>query len=120
MTLCSYGRGYDPSSIVGDRGLAGKIELQFTQSVDGPAANFLETYQFYTFVDGGIVENINVDGLGNSATLDLWSAGAGVRLGLVNNIDVDFAVAYRGNASNSVQNLGNNRLRALFKLEATF
>lgn len=115
-----YGRGYDPSSIVGDRGLAGKIELQFTQSVDGPAANFLETYQFYTFVDGGIVENLNFDGLGNSAALDLWSAGAGVRLGLVNNIDMDLAIAYRGKASNSVQNLGNNRLRALFKLEATF
>lgn len=115
-----YGRGYDPSSIVGDHGIAGKIELQYTRSVDGPAANFLENYQFYTFLDGGIVENLNFDGLGNSASLDLWSAGAGVRLGLVNNIDMDLALAYRGNASNSVQNLGNNRLRALFKLEAHF
>lgn len=114
-----YGRGYDPSTITGDRGLAGKAELQYNGD-PGSLGNVLESYQLYAFLDAGIVENINFDGLGNDQSQSLWSTGGGVRLGLVNDVDMDFALAYRGNDSSSVQNLGLERWRALFKLEAHF
>lgn len=112
-----YGRGYDPSTLVGDRGLAGKIELQY--SADGGIfGNILNDYQLYAFVDGGVVENINFDGIGNSQFKSLWSAGGGVRLGFIQDIDMDLTLAYRGTDSNSVQNLDDPRWRALVKIAA--
>jgi len=115
-----YGRGYDPSAMVGDKGFAGKAELQFMHEEAASTLEILESAQYYAFVDVGMVENLNADGLGNSSYQRMWSTGIGVRLGLVNNVDMDLALAYRGNDSNSVKNFGHDRLRALVKFESHF
>lgn len=71
----SYGRAYDPSEIVGDDGIAGKIELQWNQ----PAKlGLLDNYQLFGFYDAGIVwdKDATTSGLKRE---ELTSAGFGVR-----------------------------------------
>jgi len=45
-----YGRAYDSSSITGDRGLAGKLELQYSRGFGTDPWNY---YQLYAFYDAG-------------------------------------------------------------------
>lgn len=71
-----YGRGYDPSEITGDRGLAGKAELQWN-AIDNLA--FLSGIQFYSFYEGGAVWLVNPLP-GEKERESLASAGLGVRL----------------------------------------
>jgi len=47
-----FGRGYDPSEVIGDNGLAGTIELQWENPYD---VDFLNNYQLYGFYDAGRV-----------------------------------------------------------------
>lgn len=51
-----FGRGYDASEIVGDRGFAGKVELRFDSHTQG---DYLDNWQIYGFYDGGKIWNIN-------------------------------------------------------------
>src|SRR5579883_705837 len=75
-----FGRAYDPSEILGDRGIAGKLELQYTPAW-GPGAlgtgDALKALQFYTFYDIGRVWNPGVGEAVPSASAA--STGAGVR-----------------------------------------
>jgi hemolysin activation/secretion protein len=48
------GRGYDPSEIIGDRGLAGSLELRANYV---PDLTFLNTMQAYVFYDEGAIWN---------------------------------------------------------------
>ena len=74
----SYGRAYDPSEIVGDDGIAGKIEVQWNKTTD---MRFVKNYQLFGFYDAGVVWD-------NDATTsslkreELTSAGFGVRADL--------------------------------------
>ncbi len=114
-----YLRGYDPSAVTGDRGIAAKLELQYNGD-PGNLADTLNGYQLYGFFDVGAVENINFDGLGNSQSQSLWSAGAGVRLDFINDVTADFTVAYRGTDDASVSTFDIDRFRALVKIEGHF
>lgn len=69
-----FGRGYDPSEIVGDRGLAGKAEFRVDATPDW---YLLQTAQFYVFYDIGGIWNMDTSNqvAKNSAT----STGFGVR-----------------------------------------
>jgi hemolysin activation/secretion protein len=49
-----YGRGYDPSQIIGDEGFAGKIELQYGREL---GLSWFKDYQAYAFFDGGYVHD---------------------------------------------------------------
>lgn len=49
-----FGRGYDPSELVGDRGVAGKAELRFDAH---PGVTLLEDIQLYAFYDIGKIWN---------------------------------------------------------------
>lgn len=51
-----YGRAYDPSEIVGDRGVAARAEVRFDHALNYPA---LRNVQYYTFYDVGAITNIN-------------------------------------------------------------
>lgn len=73
-----YGRGYDPSEIVGDRGLATKFELRMDTS---PELRFLQTMQFYLFYDAGIVWNIS--SVGQPPKQSANSTGGGARITLI-------------------------------------
>jgi hemolysin activation/secretion protein len=79
----TIGRGYDPSSVAGDRGIAGSIEPRL-----GPwyplAWMQVSPYAFY---DVAYVKYI--DSIGESVTVH--SAGAGLRVSLLQKIDLDIA-----------------------------
>jgi len=49
------GRGYDPAEIIGDRGLAGSLELRYDLTL---APKFLPDMQLYIFYDGGEIWNL--------------------------------------------------------------
>jgi len=71
----NFGRGYDPSEIIGDDGFAAKFEIQWNepQKVD-----FLNNYQIFGFVDGGRVYNDDAT-TGDQRTNSLTSTGFGIR-----------------------------------------
>jgi len=70
-----YGRGYGPSEIVGDEGLAGKVELRLDTQ---PEKVFLQTVEYYVFYDAGIIWNR--DTLNQPQRQDLTSTGVGLRM----------------------------------------
>lgn len=113
-----YGRGYDPSAIVGDRGVAGKIELQYQRAVS--SIPLLESYQVFSFLDGGLVQNIDIPGGNSRAITELYSAGGGIRLDFAHGFETEFTLAWRGMTDASVQNLGADRLRGLFRVVKRF
>lgn len=67
------GRGYDPSEIVGDQGLDGKIELRFDTT---PGYLFLQAVQYYLFYDAGIIKNKDDVSLPNQQSLTSTGFGA--------------------------------------------
>ena len=113
-----YGRGYDPSSIVGDRGIAGKIELQYQRAAT--KIPLLENYQVFSFLDGGLVQNVDQPGANRTAINELYSAGAGVRLDFAHGFETEFTLAWRGMTDGSVSNLGADRVRGLFRVVKRF
>ncbi len=83
-----YGRGYDPSAIVGDRGAAGKLELRADTS---PELRFLQAVQYYAFYDAGIIWNINETNLPLRQTA--MSTGVGARINFMNHLSGNVYVA---------------------------
>ncbi|MDP2214711.1 ShlB/FhaC/HecB family hemolysin secretion/activation protein [Phenylobacterium sp.] len=69
------GRAYDYAEIMGDRGIAAQAELRAGWN---PNLRPLSFFQTYGFIDGGKVWNYNA--APGWETLDLASAGAGLRL----------------------------------------
>ncbi|MCZ6665622.1 MAG: hypothetical protein O7B81_09975 [Gammaproteobacteria bacterium] len=72
-----FGRGYDPSEISGDSGIASKLELRFGRGTD---LDFLETYQLFGFIDFGAVWRIDKDRLPGGVRDSAYSGGVGVRV----------------------------------------
>ncbi|AGH98744.1 ShlB/FhaC/HecB family hemolysin secretion/activation protein [Micavibrio aeruginosavorus] len=84
-----YGRGYDPSEIIGDEGIAGKIEVQWNLPGEFGITN---SHQLYGFYDAGRVWNddpTNAKDKANTAT----SAGVGVRAKIGSSTNIDMTVA---------------------------
>lgn len=76
-----YGRGYDDSEILGDRGVAAKAELQYTPAW-GPnlfGVDVLKSLQFYTFYDIGRAWVLDHPA---PPHLNGASAGGGLRIGV--------------------------------------
>lgn len=85
------GRGYDPSEITGDEGVAAKVELQWNDPVK-VTSKFLDSYQLFGFYDVGKVWND--DATTASQKVDsLASVGAGIRLDLAYDVDAGVGVA---------------------------
>lgn len=84
-----YGRGFDPSEITGDRGLAGKAELKWNAYSD---ANFLTNVQLYGFYEGGTVW-LEHPLPGENERESLAAAGLGARLALWDATNVSLEVA---------------------------
>jgi hemolysin activation/secretion protein len=72
-----FGRGYDPSELVGDNGLAGKLEVRFTDTLPRVPAS---SYTAYGFFDAGMVSWRKSDGNGQSDAAA--STGLGLRVNL--------------------------------------
>jgi hemolysin activation/secretion protein len=107
------GRGFDPSEIVGDDGLSGKLELQWNEP---RPVSFLEDYQLFGFYDAGKVWN-------DDATIadddeSLVSAGFGVRADLPADTQAAFAVAFP--LTRDVQTQGDDDPKVYFSLNRSF
>lgn len=78
-----YGRAYNYSEIVGDRGIAGVVELRAGWRPQTRGISFLQTY---AFLDGGRVWNLDAPVGWRSASLR--SAGVGLRLQVGDRLNV--------------------------------
>lgn len=84
------GRAYDPSEIIGDEGVSGKLELQWNQPYQ---FQNISNYQLYSFYDIGKVWNIDAttsDGKDDS----LASAGFGARIDFTPQTQGGIGVAF--------------------------
>lgn len=84
-----WGKGYDPSEILGDRGIAGKAELMFNTY---PGFSLLHYIQYYLFYHAGMVWNIG-DYEFQSAQQAGSSAGLGMRMHFTKNFSGNFELA---------------------------
>ncbi len=85
-----YGRGYDPSEIAGENGIATKAELQY----GGPLEfRFLKGYQLFAFWDYGKIWNKNRTVAATPGHESLMSAGGGVRLNFIDAVSGEFYLA---------------------------
>lgn len=110
----SYGRGYDPSEIVGDEGFAAKAELQWKRPVQW---DLVEDYEVYGFFDGGKVFNKDSTTAANK-TNSLASTGVGVRADLMQETEAGVALAFP--LTREVETQGDKDARVLFNLNKKF
>ena len=85
----AFGSAYDPAEIVGDSGIAGRVELQYSRSGD---FEVVPNYQLYTFYDIGQAWTRNALA-GQKSTASLASAGGGVRFNILEPISGALEVA---------------------------
>ncbi len=84
-----FGRGYDPSQILGDHCLLGIAEVRY----DVPGLpSFLSTTQLYAFADFGVVHT-RAAAVGTDPNVEAASIGAGLRLGWDKYFNTDLSVA---------------------------
>jgi len=85
-----YGRGYDSSEIIGERGLSGKVELQWNEP---HKFSILDDYQLYSFYDAGTVWN--EDATTSAEKRDtITSAGLGIRADFSKTTTAGFMLAF--------------------------
>jgi hemolysin activation/secretion protein len=83
------GRGYDPSELVGEDGIAGSLEVRWSP---GYSASWMDSYSVYGFYDVGKVWND--DGVtASQREQSLASTGAGVRMNINSATRAGFMVA---------------------------
>ena len=110
----SFGRGYDFSEFTGDSGAAGKIELQYGLDID---AEFLNSYQLYTFYDLATVwQHSTITGGDDRSSLS--SVGVGTRVSIVD--DVSGYVQLSKPLTADVASEGDNDPRIHFGLNYVF
>lgn len=68
------GRGYDVAELIGDRGLAGSLELRYDVNI----GKFIQTLQPYIYYDAGVIWNILVS-TGSPDRLSGTAMGIGTR-----------------------------------------
>lgn len=87
----TFGRGYDPGTIVGDRGFGGRFEVMGGRY----AAPALAELQFepYTFYDATHVEALSPTALEPERKIDSWGAGLRLKYAERGALDIGFARA---------------------------
>lgn len=82
-----FGRGFDPSSLLGDHGIGETIELQYQFSaepvIDG-------TLQLFAFLDHGQIWSLTGDATASS----LMSTGIGIRANLFSHVSLTLQLAH--------------------------
>jgi hemolysin activation/secretion protein len=109
-----YGRGYDPSEIVGDEGFAAKAEIQWDAPYKVP---MVQDYQLYGFFDAGRVYNLD------STTQDLVresisSTGLGVRADFTEGTSGGLSMAIP--LTRNVDTSGDKGMSVYFNLQHQF
>ena len=83
-----YGRGYGPSEIVADRGVAAKVELRIDTL---PDMRFLQSIEYYIFYDGGVLWNLDTFDLPHKQSAT--STGIGARFNFMPQLYGEFYIA---------------------------
>ncbi len=109
-----FGRGYEPSELTGDNGLACSVEARY--SLPTWRTLFINP-QFYIFYDIGNVWNIS-PAAGQSHSQSLASAGPGLRFNLPHNLSVDLELAKP--LTRDIASRGNRNVRLLFSVISRF
>jgi hemolysin activation/secretion protein len=86
----TVGRGYDPSAVLGDSGVAGAVELRYGALQVYPRV--LATP--YAFFDAGRVHNNDAALSGLASNKTLKSVGGGVLFRVANRANLEFTVAH--------------------------
>ncbi len=86
-----FGSAYDPAEISGDSGIAGRLELQYNNTLNDI---YLPGYQAYGFYDVGKVWNRNIVAASESKDESLASTGLGVRLNITEAVTGDMELAF--------------------------
>ncbi|MCY1277517.1 Heme/hemopexin transporter protein HuxB [compost metagenome] len=102
-----FGRGYDPSEIAGDNGLAGKVELQYNRHHE--IADHPVPTQYYGFWDVGKVWNNDPDYTGSES---LSSAGLGIHFEVLRDFYISPEVAFPLTRKVSAEELDNDNGKA--------
>jgi len=79
----TLGRGYDPSEILGDKGIAGSFEIQYTLP---KLHSSLQSAQYYIFYDAGRVWNIQPNPTSQNPSATSW--GFGIRVAALGKIQI--------------------------------
>ncbi|WP_019209989.1 ShlB/FhaC/HecB family hemolysin secretion/activation protein [Yersinia massiliensis] len=113
-----FGRGYDPSEIAGDSGIAGKTELQYSKQHVIQEKTI--PVQYYSFWDIGKVWNNKPR---YEVTQSLASVGAGARINILTDSYITGEVAFpltRPVAAEESKGYNGNKARFYFNFLKTF
>jgi len=105
-----FGRGYEPSEILGDKGVAGSVEARFNLPFK---SSLIIHPQLYVFYDVGKVWNIS-PAAGQANSESLASVGPGFRFGLTKYISADVEVAKP--LTRDIASHGNRDWQVLFSV----
>ncbi|MEG3147164.1 ShlB/FhaC/HecB family hemolysin secretion/activation protein [Sphingomonas sp. RT2P30] len=108
-----YGRGYEPSELTGDKGLAVSIEPRF----DLPRGALPFGVQLYAFYEVGKVW-AKAPLAGQPGHESLSSAGGGVRLSIASHVSADFELAKP--LTHDIASRGDRSWRPLFDVSVSF
>ncbi|MBI1300981.1 MAG: ShlB/FhaC/HecB family hemolysin secretion/activation protein [Alphaproteobacteria bacterium] len=86
----NIGRGYDSSEIVGDDGIAGKVEVQWNEPYK---VKYLYDYQMFAYLDGGRVWDQDATTSGAKRE-SIVSTGVGFRTDFTEQTSAGFGVAF--------------------------
>lgn len=112
-----YGRGYDPSEIVGDDGFAAKIEFQWDEPIRSNGWPPFRDYQLFGFYDFG--RTWNKDATTSADKKDsIASAGIGLRTELAEKLNLDVYMALP--LTREVETRSNEEPRYYFSLTKSF
>ena len=108
-----YGRAFDSSEITGDRGVSGKVELQYTPEFDIPKVKYI---QLFAYGDAG--RAWNYDGGIVASPKSLVSVGGGLRFGLTDAVagTVEFGKPF----VRTPVETGDRSVRGFFSLSARY
>lgn len=119
-----YGRAYDPSEMLGDHGIAAKLELQYNPAWTAAALDLLDvpldvlrSFQLYGFYDFGAVWQIH------AARQTAAAAGFGIRFGVTDWVTGYFEAAKpltREVAAERAKGEDGSRMRYFFSLATSF
>lgn len=109
-----FGRGYEPSELIGDNGIAASIEGRYDLATGITSIRYA---QLYTFYDVGKIWNKEVPA-GSFSQASLASAGAGIRFDLFGKLSVDLELAKP--LTRPIASRANKDVRLLFNVSTRF